>query len=443
MQQPDIKFLLITFLLIGFSSCSNPDEKPKSNQLQTGAPVFEALSNRLSIDKALDSLVDHNLVPFVYARIEAADGSQVYEHHAVNQKLYPNLAINKDSWFRVWSMSKIVTITTVMDLEEDGVLKLSDPVHKYIPEFKDLKVARTRDGSSIVDVPWDKREAVCPIQLVTSETEMTIAHLINHEAGFYYPWTNIACLDSIWKAQDLNDAENTQDLIERMSQMPLVQQPGHTYYYGLNTTVLGLVAERATGKSLKQLVEERITQPLNIKGLQYSLPNDISLLPRTAGGDSLSKVDSSNEQEILGAKLPDYDPTHQLYLGGEGMLATTDGYADFARMLLHRGSLNSYQLLEDSTIEEMSMPHTQLDSPWGYNGYNLWVTGDTLKAMGIGEAGLWVGGGYEGTYFWIDRKRNFVGLVMTQLFRMQTSPADVFRKAVYQELWAHENEANH
>ena len=184
--------------------------------------------------------------------------------------------------------------------------------------------------------------------------------------------------------KDLNSAKNAQELIDLLREMPLVQQPGTAYYYGLNTTVLGLVAERATGKSLNQLVEERVTDPMNIQGLQYGKPDAVNLLPRTSGGEELMKVDSTNEKDILGAELPNYAPEVQLYLGGEGMLATTDGYADFARMLLHRGTLNGYRLLEDSTITEMSSPHTQLDNPWGHNGYNLWVTGDTLEVLGYG-----------------------------------------------------------
>ena len=236
----------------------------------------------------------------------------------------------------------------------------------------------------------------------------------------------------------MNGAEDAQDLINRLKEVPLVQQPGTTYYYGLNTTVLGLVAERATGKPLKQLVEERVTGPLKIDGLQYTKPSDVKLLPRTNGGEALTEVTPENEKEIFGAELPDYEPGHPVYLGGEGMLGTTDGYADFMRMLLHRGELNGYRFLEEATIEEMSSPHTQLDSPWGYNGYNLWVTGDTLEVMGTGEAGLWVSGGYEGTYCWIDRKRKFVGLAMTQMFNMKTAPSEIFREAVYQEIWKNE-----
>ena len=207
----------------------------------------------------------------------------------------------------------------------------------------------------------------------------------------------------------------------------------------MNTTILGLVAERASGHTLKQLVEERITQPFGIEGLQYTKPENIQLLPSsTTTDEGLEKLTIDGKHDIRAVELMDYSPEKAIYLGGEGMLGTTDGYADFIRILLQEGEMNGRRFLDEETISEMSSPHTQLDNQWGHNGYNLWITGDTLQQLGTGEAGLWVGGGYEGTYFWIDQKRDFVGLVMTQLFNMKTSPSDVFRASVYQEIWDHE-----
>ena len=167
--------LLFSFAFLLFlMGCNEPKEIPKDSVLATKASVFEVLSNNANIDKAWDSLVEQSLVPLVYARIEAADGKTIYEHNAVNPTLYPELRVDKDSWFRVWSMSKIVTIAIVMDLVEEGLLQLEHSVSQYIPEFKDLQVAVTADGSSIIDLPWDQLEQVCPIQLVPSTQEMTV-----------------------------------------------------------------------------------------------------------------------------------------------------------------------------------------------------------------------------------------------------------------------------
>jgi CubicO group peptidase (beta-lactamase class C family) len=337
-------------------------------------------------------------------------------------------------------MSKIVTISVVMDLVEDGILDLNDPVTKYIPEFEQLKVAVNVDGLNLYQV--ERAEEACPFHLVQVDSVMTVLHLINHQAGFYYATTNIPCLDIPLNEKNLPLAENSRDLINRLAELPLIQQPGSGYYYGTNTTVLGIVAERATQKSLEQLVEERLTGPVGINGLQYSVPPNVTLLPSISGRDSTLREALPGELDIFGPDVPDYDPAHELYLGGEGMLATADGYTDFLRMLLLGGELNGYRFLEKSSIETMTAPHTQTDSPWGYNGFNLWVTGDTLRQSGWGEAGLWQGGGYEGTQFWVDPKRGFVGVVMSQVNYIPPGGGDMyndFRGSLYRQFWRNEH----
>jgi CubicO group peptidase (beta-lactamase class C family) len=425
----DLTTVFLLTLILSLSACKDAG----NNQ------SLEFLKDNKAIDASIDSLVNQKSVPFLYARIEGINGEVLYEHSAINTNLYPDLTLDKNTWFRVWSMSKIVTISVAMDLVEDGLLNLDDPVINYIPEFESLQVAVTNDGQNVNDIPWGERNSACPLKLVPMTEVMTIEHLLNHEAGFYYPWTNYSCLDSLQLKSNIFQAKNSDDLVQVLSKFPLVNQPGEAYHYGVNTTVLGIVAERVTGKSLKTLVEERITRPMNIEGLQYKLTETTLLPPRTLSGDSLIKLTANNKNRVLGGSLPLYDQSNILYLGGEGMIATTDGYADFARMLLNKGELNGYRLLDEETIELIASPHTQLDNPWGYNGYNLWVTGDTLRALEIGEGGLWVGGGYEGTYFWIDTKRKFVGLIMTQLFDMRVTPSDAFRGAVYREIWEHED----
>ena len=181
---------------------------------------------------------------------------------------------------------------------------------------------------------------------------------------------------------------------------------------------------------------------MNISGLQYGLPENQTLLPTFTGRDSVLREAQRGELDIFGPDVPDYDMDHQLYLGGEGMVATADGYADFIRMLLKRGQLNGHRFLESETVEDLYAPHTLVDSPYGHNGYNLWVSGDTMRVMNQGEAGLWIGGGYENTYFWADPKRNFVGIVMSQnneVWAPGYEMNDKFRAELYQQFWAVED----
>ena len=313
---------------------------------------------------------------------------------------------------------------------------------KYIPEFENMKVAVSNEGKSLTDYEWEDRNATCPIKLVSNDSIMTILHLINHEAGFYYATTGFPCLDSLISEQNLPMATDLNDLIQRLSKLPLVQHSGTDYFYGTNTTVLGIVAERATQRTLNELVKERVTNPLKIKGLQYNLPEDKDLLPKFTGRDSILRTAMEGELDIFGPDVPNYQSSHELYLGGEGMVATSDGYADFIRMLLNGGMLNGYRFLNKETVEDIHSPHTQKDSPYGYNGYNLWISGDSMRIKEQGEAGLWIGGGYECTYFWADPKRNFVGLIMSQNNNVRPPGYelnDKFRGAIYQQIWANEN----
>ncbi len=397
-----------------------------------------------ALDAVLDRYVNDGYYPFVYARLEDRHGNLVYEHSAVNRDLLGDAVVDGQTWIRIWSMSKIVTISVALDLVEDGLLGLHDPVAKYIPEFANMRVAVTADGRDPSELGAEEKASACPLRLTPLDSAMTVLHLINHEAGFYYATTNIPCLDAPLKAQNVATARDSRDFIERLASLPLIQQPGARYHYGTNTTVLGMVAERATNKSLKQLVEERLTGPLKIEGLRYGLPADVELLPRISGRDGALRLAHAGELDIFGADVPDYDPGHPLYLGGEGMLATADGYADFLRMLLHRGTLNGRRFLETSTVEDIYAPHTQLDNPEGHNGYNLWVTGEPTRTRGEGEAGLWVGGGYEGTHFWVDPKREFVGVIMSQMFWIPPGGElrnETFRAELYRQLWAAESDA--
>jgi len=426
----NILIFALLCLVVSIFSCSEKERTSLAN-----------VSNPKALDKVLNRYVNDGFFPFVYARLEDLDGKLIYEHSAVNKDLLPNTEIDGDTWIRIWSMSKIVTISIALDLVEDGMLNLNDPVSKHIPEFKNLQVAVSNEGKSLSEYDWGKRDNVCPIQLQPNDSIMTVLHLINHQAGFYYATTGFACLDSLLAEKNLPTASTTDDLIKRMAELPLVQHSGADYFYGTNTTVLGVVAERATGKNLKELVQERVTKPMKIKGLQYGLPANERLIPKFTGRDSILRKAERGELDIFGPDVPDYDQSHSLYLGGEGMVATANGYADFIRMLLRRGDLNGHRFLEKETVEDIYAPHTQLDNAYGYNGYNLWISGDSMKIKNQGDAGLWIGGGYECTHFWADPKRNFVGVIMSQNNEVR-SPGyelnDEFRGALYEQFYSNE-----
>jgi len=405
------------------------------------------ISDTNTLDSLVSKYVDNGSQALLLVRLEDKNGKPIYQFSDKNIDLVPSQDINENTWFRIWSMSKIITISITMDLVEDGLLKLSDPVSKYIPEFKNLKVAIANNGESLINYGQalgnDKSlmDDPCPLKLVEIKSEMTVLQLINHEAGFYYSTTGVKCLDESLASENLATSKNSDELIHRLAKLPLIEQPGNKHFYGLNTTVLGLVNERASGESLDQLVKNRITEPMNIKGIQYKKNNDIELLPTFSGSDSIIRLANKGELDIMGQHVPSYNLDNELFMGGEGMIGTANGYADFLRMLLNHGELNGHRFLNESSVKELYAPHTQLNNEYGYNGYNLWITSNLYKEKGFGDEGLWTGGGYEGTHFWIDPKRDFVGLIMTQMFETPKAGHDrdnVIRGEIYRQIFKNE-----
>jgi CubicO group peptidase (beta-lactamase class C family) len=399
------------------------------------------------LNKIVDKYIKNGSQALLLVRLEDKKGKTIYQYGKKNNDLIPDNEINESTWFRIWSMSKIVTISLTLDLIEDGILKLDDPVIKYIPEFKNLKVAISKTGYPLssygqgLGTNKSQEDKPCPYEVVDNENEMTVLQLINHEAGFYYSTTGIECLDDILASKNLANSKNSDELIQRLSELPLIDFPGNKHFYGLNTTVLGLVNERASGITLDQLVKNRITDPMKIKGLRYNKTNNIELLPVFSGADQKIRLANSGELDIMGGYVPGYDINNKLFMGGEGMIGTADGYADFLRMLLNHGQLNGYRFLNESSVKQLYSPQTQLENEYGYNGFNLWVTSSLYKEKGFGDEGLWTGGGYEGTHFWVDPKRDFVGLIMSQMFETPKQGHDrdnQIRGEVYKQIFKNE-----
>ena len=159
----NIFFLLL--LLFSFNSCNNKES-------------FIYDSN--SLDSLVSKYVDNGSQALLLVRLEDRNGNTIYQNSDKDNDLVPNHDINENTWFRIWSMSKIVTISLTMDLVEDGLLSLNDPVSKYIPELSNLKVALSNNDQALTSYGQslgnDNSELQnhCPIKLVESNSEMTV-----------------------------------------------------------------------------------------------------------------------------------------------------------------------------------------------------------------------------------------------------------------------------
>ena len=390
--------------------------------------------NRVSLDedklnKILDTYVEEGVYPFLYSRIEDKYGV-VYEHSVVNEELLGNRNINADTWMRIWSMSKLVTISIAMDLVEKNKLSLLDPVIKYIPEFKDLKVAVDNTGNSISQSESMLDE--CPHMLVDMDSTMRVEHLMNHTAGFYYTYTNSQCLNSNLSFLNIPLLKNSKELIEKLSTIPLLQQPGESYHYGLNIAVLGLVIERITGRNISDTFNEYIGMVLELEGLQYTIPEGVDLLPSFTGSDGYLKVASKGDLPILGDYVPTYNSNQVLFLGGAGMLGTARGYINFLRKVFDP----KQSFLDRETIDKMITRPLGMTGEQGFQtGYATYITGDSEHQRDIVTVG-----GYEFTKGWMDRKNKIIGVLFSQVVStidrdgLGTKMEEEFKKELFKQL---------
>ena len=389
------------------SSCAVSTDPRSSTDGATDSVV------RAPVDTAINQAVSRGAFPFLYVRVERLDGQLIYEHGSVNSD-FVSRQPTADSWMRLWSMSKSVTIAAILSLEEDGILNRTDQITRYIPEFSHLKVLSPDSGLGR-----------CELNLREPSRIITIEDLLNHNDGFYYPFTEHDCLNKAMRNARLPEATSTDDLLNRIAQLPLHPGGVGDHQYGIGTTILGLLAERATGRSFDEIVTTHITGPLGVSDtLTYQLPAETPTYPRVTGVDGELRLASDTDLDIFGGPVPQYAPDTSIYLGGEGMVGTTRGYAKFLRLMGSMGRLDGVRILEEATVRDWYSPKTQLDSAYGHNGFNIWVTSGKVDGLPKQKPGLLVGGGYEGTAFWIDIEAGYVGLIMSQVHMPATDGVD-------------------
>jgi len=409
---------VVFFALITFTGCAPSDSSSQTQERR--------------IDRVFSNAVhDDPIYPFLTLLVEQADGTTLFDGSWSNTDFFSgNEAPTNDDWVRIWSMTKLVTTVLALDLIEEGVIALDDPVSTYLPEIDTMRVARTMGDHSISALlesqfsgegAQEIRELICPVVTQAQSETMTVRDLLLHTAGFYYANIDVPCLGDRLATMKLPSAKNNEEALRRLSQLPLIQQPGERYFYGLNTTVLGWLLERATGQSLDELVSSRITEPYGISGLAFRPPEGVALPSRFSGADGRLREAYEGELDIFGGEQPPYEPNTRLFLGGEGMVATARGFSHFLRVVFFPDLALFEPLLEAESIAAMTAPQIQNDNPWGFMGYAVWISNGRRADDTFGRAGMISGGGYEGTHYWVDLERRRVGLVMTQIFHPAAS----------------------
>jgi CubicO group peptidase (beta-lactamase class C family) len=343
-----------------------------------------------------------------------------------------NAAMQKDTIFRIASMSKAVTSIAAMMLVEEGKIGLSDAVSKFIPSFK---------KTTVIVPPPPGAIPGSPASIVPAKREITIRDLLTHTAGIGY---GSGPAEELYKAAKVHGwyfadkAEPVATAIDRLTTLPFDAQPGERFVYGFNTDVLGVVVEKASGQSLDAFFRTRIFEPLKMVDTHFFLA--------PAQRDRLAAVYSLAEDGTL-ARAPDpgtgqgayVDGPRMCFSGGAGLLSTASDYARLLQMMLNGGELDGVRLLGPKTVELMTSNHAGTLFNEGKTGFGLGfeIVDDVGKAGNYGSPGEFSWGGAYHTTYWVDPQEKIVAVLMTQLLPAAGSDLhERFRNLVYQAVIA-------
>lgn len=313
--------------------------------------------------------------------------------------------LRTDAIFRLASMTKPVTSLAVMMLHEEGHFLLDDPISRFLPEFKNPKVA-------MANAPNER--ATGGHYLVPAKREITIRHLLSHSAGLA-SGTAGATIDATKALAAARKPEDVlADHIKRLAALPLNFHPGDHWEYGPATDVLGRLVEVVSGQTLDAFFRSRILDPLGMKDTWFYLPED--RLPRL--------VTAYEKKDGALSKLTAEGPANRsgrFYSGGGGLAGTAEDYLRFTQMLLNGGQLDGVRLVSRKTLEAMTTNQIGELPLWqdAYRNYGFGLGFRVRKELGqtqtLGSIGEFGWGGAYGTYFWVDPKEKMIGILMIQL----------------------------
>jgi CubicO group peptidase (beta-lactamase class C family) len=344
--------------------------------------------------------------------------------------------VELDTLFRIYSMTKPITSVAAMMLYEEGAFDLKDPVHRYIPSFKNARVYTQGSALSPATVP-----ATEPVR---------IWHLLTHTSGLTYGFHHAHPVDAIYRAAGFEWTSppglDLAGCCDQWASMPLLFQPGAEWNYGVSTDVLGRVVEVVSGQSLDEFFAERIFRPLGMTDTSFWVDGaDVDRLAALYMPDPASR--KAVRLDALG-KLALERPSY--LSGGGGLVSTAADYHRFTTMLLNGGSLDGVRLLGPRTLEYMTRNHLPggvdleafgrplfAETTFAGMGFGLGfsVVDDAVANKVLSTEGEYAWGGAASTAFWVDPLEEITVLFMTQLLPSSTHPIrPQLKQLVYQAL---------
>lgn len=338
-------------------------------------------------------------------------------HHSLQGHMDVERArpLQQDTIFRIYSMSKPVTSVALMMLVEEGLIALDDPVHRYIPQWRNLGVYEAGFIGTFRTRP--------------TSAPMRIVDLLRHTSGLTYGLQQRTNVDAAYRKFGYGDpagAGTLEGMIEGLAKIPLEASPGETWNYSVSTDVLGYLVGKVSGLPFEQFLQQRIFAPLGMVDTDFHVP--ASKAARLA-----ACYVATSEGRIRLQDDPQTSPylrTPSFISGGGGLVSTAADYLRFCRMLLNGGVLAGTRLLSPKTIELMSANHLPggkdlvelslalfSESSYAGLGFGLGfaVTTSPARSLVPGSVGDISWGGMASTYFWIDPREQLIVIFMTQL----------------------------
>ena len=408
-----------------------PRAKPVPAAAATATPESVGISTeRLGrLHAGMQALSDRHEVGGIVTLV-AREGKVVDLHASGFQDVESRAPMKTDTIFRVASMTKPITSVAVMMLYEEGKLLLTDPVSKFIPAFKTMKVA---EGGTTVP----------------ARREITIRDLLSHRSGLSYGFLNGGPVGDAYRKEGVTDGLSittmtTAQAIDKLAAQPLMAQPGSAWNYSLGVDVLGRVVEVASGMPFERFLADRIFKPLGMIDTAFEVAD--ARWPRMAtvySPDGSGGIRPMKDPEAFGntfmSPVASYKAPKTYFSGGAGLTSTARDYARFANMLLAGGVLDGVRLLSPKTIALMTASHTSDLPPGGLVGaganfgLGFRVVMEVAATQTEGSDGMYGWSGIYGTTFWVDPKEELVAVMMVQ--RYPGSPAaNLFQPLVYQAL---------
>ncbi len=375
-----------------------------SNELPIATPAEVGMSAEklAKVDAAMDELVGQKRIPGGIVMI-ARHGKVVHFKAYGYRDVEAAAPMEKDTIIRIYSMTKSIVTAAALMLHDEGKLDVNDPVSKYIPELKEVRVT--------------KGEVVVP-----AKREMTIADLMRHTSGYGYGASgNVANDKAFQEADPLNTKVPLSRMQTKLDELPLMFEPGTDWEYGISIDVLGRVVEVASGQTLLGFLDERFFKPLDMKDTGFHVPagkvDRFANNYNSDGKGGLSIADDAKQSRYL--QQPLFEG------GGGGMVSTARDYMRFLLMLQADGEFQGKRYLKPETVALMKTNQVPESVGWvtfgdevregvGFSfGFSVRVKMSDWDPDGrVGEYG-W--GGMASTHYWVSPDDDLCVITMEQV----------------------------